>query len=434
MDNSLSLAVQGRVQQGTNSVQNIDIPSGFTHPLFSTLSIKMEGGKAVIQDYTVDTYRGTYTSDTFRYVDIVNGVDTNNGLTPATAYKTLTKLNGTIFRRAYISAGNYAATSHLFRYGTGNRELIGTGEVNICKGYTGNELTWTDEGSGVFSAIVSSVITVVDSLQRNAENLPLRLTKKTTLAEASATNSFYYNSSITKLYVHLLSGLVPALNILVSNGTHNAEIETNQFCDNITFVGGIRPIQNSATLLYSLYKNCKFLYALGDGIQVRGKWGMWLDKCISAYHQADGANYKLNVNNCYMVEDGCTFYNCGGADNSGLLDGSNNASSMHDTCIGLRLNGSYYNTEGAQVHDVNSAKSLNVNCNSGESTSVIAGNKSSFAVATTTGESATMWLDRCTGGTTTTFGAENRAPLTSKIYTKKCTILNVEAGTTPEAY
>lgn len=422
------------VQRGSHLKQNITIPDGFIHPM-GTFVITKSGQLATIENATINDYRKVLASPVIKYVNWSTGVDTNDGNSEGTAYKTLTKLNGVTFDRAYVAAGNYGITSsiQIYRY---DAEVFGVGgEAGMCRGWAGNELTWSDLGGGSFSVnIANNPVSIIDSEQVDADGVTLRLTAVAS-AElvASTTNSYYRDGTSTTLYIHLLSGLQPGNNIIIPIGAMNIGVGKITYMENVIIYGGFTGSTNStATKNVLLAKNCEYNHTYGSNcLVVVGNYWVWFENVIGQKASLDALNYNgSGAYNPAIVEVNCI----GRYSGIGAAKGINNGSTSHAASIILRLNGYYHDTEGPAVHDILSAKSLNVCCKAEKSTSTVVGNKSAFAVASAVGETTTMWLDSCTGGSETTFGAENRAVGTAHIYAKNSTITNVEVGTTVETY
>ncbi|MGV8141082.1 MAG: hypothetical protein ACP5NW_01420 [Candidatus Woesearchaeota archaeon] len=149
------------------------------------------------------------------YVDATNGSDSNDGLSLATAIKTITKMNtltlypgdSVLFKRgemwrlpvdAYptITSGNSSGYITYAAYGEGNRPLFLS---SINTSYTNN---WTDNSSNIWISVFTSTYDVGALIMNNET---LIASKQSTLEMVDSQGEFYYNSTTDKIYIYSTS-------------------------------------------------------------------------------------------------------------------------------------------------------------------------------------------------------------------------------------
>lgn len=412
----------------------------YSHPMLPGLYIEPDGTNYKIASHTINDFRKTLANPVIKYIDAVNGLDTNNGNTPETAYKSLTTLHLTTWDRAYfLTAGCYATTSSALL--NSDRELISSVEgVYVLRGALGTDYTWTDVGGGVFTTpLTASPVSIIDTRNLTAEGDPIRLTPVASAAAVAATaNTWFRDSGANVLYVRLYDDVSPLLNaIALPSAVTTVQPTKHVYLENINILGGLTASGTSATRTKINAKGCKFMHRYdGNAFACGGSVDSWFEDCVAARASQDGFNYKNSTTwIAYGVEVNCVGRNCGGIVNGAASNLSNsNGSTIHDDCMILRVNGDYHDCEGPSVHESNHAVSLNVNVQAYDSICAVAGNKSAFAIASEVGEDCKMYLWRCTSSGADTVGAENRAPLTAHIYAHEGSIHSVEAGTTLEDF
>ena len=416
-----------RASQGSLLNYIAPIPTGFVHPM-GDLIVKVTGNSATIENKSINDYRKVIASPVVKYLDAVNGSDANNGNTAGTAYKTLGKLSGLSYDRVIFASGNYAAAFSVFGL---DREWIGAENTFVNYGTLAGTLAWSATDNYYSATFASAPSKIIFTGLLDSKKIPTLLILRASVEEVNANvNSYYYTG--TTLYVNIGEQPSDSLHIVHGSGYFSVGAGLKIYLENIN-TSHIRAINATATPTYLLFKNViqSHDYAQVGLLRSEGNVYSFLKNCKISKGKYDGYNYHGSGSyNPAAIEDGCEAFDFGLTNTSDI----NNASTGHEGTIILRLNGNYYNTKGPAVHDINQSKSLNIKCISGDSTSGVANNRSSFAVGAGAGETATMWLDNCDGGSATTFGAENRAVGTAHIYARKSRITNVEPGTTVESY
>lgn len=418
----------------TSIPSRIEVPSGFDHTLGPFEIVRPVNGTAELLNITSDTFRKKLNSPVIKYVDQINGLDTNTGDSWAQAYKSFNQLRLVSFDRAFVAKGNYAClTNPMF---TTENEIISVGgNSTFCFGVIGTERTWTSVGSGTFSNSLTAAITVVlDTTKFDSNGDYFRLTPLTSLAAVQATpDSFWKDAGTNTLYVHYADGLTPSRpSAVMSISAVSFTSNQNQYREGIDFINGVTINNTTANVAVWSHKRCSYLFnTTTNGVTIRGNVRSYFENCKAAKNFLDGFNYHESSGQVPVpIEVYCYAYKNGENNTTSI----NNGSTVHETVRILRVGGVYFYNEGPNIHDVNSSKSLNIDCVAYDSLAVNSANKSNYALGAAASESAIMWLDGCTThGESTTFGAEDRSGL-DNIMIRNSYISNIEPGTSLTPY
>jgi hypothetical protein len=286
----------------------VKVPSEFTHRL-GDFKIVIKDREAIIQNKSIDSFRKTLTIPVVKYVDAINGNDSNSGNSLGSAYKTLSKLLSNLsgVDRVYFSSGNYAIATASSMFSV-DREIISLGgSVVILRGYIGSQLTWTSIGNGVFSApLIYDPKAVLDDRYVDSEGDLYKLSLKTSISEVTSTAGSYWRDAPNNIvYIHLLDDTTPTDHFILSTtsvpftGTGN-----KVYTEGITFLG--LSISNAtATETFFLAKNCKFIHNyVTNSLNIVGNVNVWVDNCLAAKSNADGFNYHgSGIYNPNVVEN-----------------------------------------------------------------------------------------------------------------------------------
>lgn len=344
------------------------------------------------------------------YVDSVNGLDSNDGTTPETAYKSITKAYRTVPNNStiYVKKGIYY------------RDLLPTNQQSvlpnnlniICDDNTlmgmFDNLTYTQNSQypNVYESTRSNAVHALDI--RGYENgVIAELQQVNSLATCADTlNSFYKNSSTvyinigepvdsTKVIVSLLITYSP-----LSVNCSSASKDLTLYLENATIINGNVPVlsvESSSSYQATFYGvNCKFLYKNqtnenNNGVDFLGSNSI-LYKCEASFNGKDGFNYHVaGGKSCNAIE-----LDCIGSYN-GIRTSINtcNGSTIHDGGKIIRIGGKYFNNKGANVADVQeNTLSFNFNCISFDS---LSGNNSNSMKCDFSNQQAggTMYLYNC---------------------------------------
>ena len=164
---------------------------------------------------------------------------------------------------------------------------------------------------------------------------------------------------------------------------------------NIHFVGGsngaFSDVGATGSVIYT--EDCKFTHNWQtDGFKIVDAKLAISVRCVAAVNAKDGFNYHIGESTSpHFVELDCEGY-------GNRAPATGNGSSSHNSCVGLRINGSYHHNAGPGVADVNDAQSYNIACNSHHNGPGANSNGFLASSGDRLGRGARMWLDRCTAG------------------------------------
>lgn len=418
------LLINQQLQQNTDEIEKIDTHTIFSndlldkmeietvtlHPnfLWDWLPLKIRrgySGSIILKNFNPVDYMYQGTGKTY-YVSIKNGDDTNDGLTRETALKTIAEAKRkTDVSTIIVGSGFYDDMNGFANATSVNKNLnIIADEGADVTVTTHRALTWTKSGSHdyVYQATRTQFGSVWDSKYIDEYGDALKLEKVSSVNEVDNTpNSYYYASNI--VYVHLLDHREPDddlwcflnINNLYNIGNYHV------FTKGIKYYGGnqgvARMIANAGdtdTLLVAV--NCEFKYGTNTpGVVASYGAKTLLIDCVFARGASDGANYHIYEGNIPKAIE----INCVGRHNG--LDANNNqnnGSTMHDGGTVVRINCTYHDNEGPNVHDINpGTQSYVLGCSSYDSAATSGSRRSNYRVE----QGAEMFID-----SSITFGSD----------------------------
>ena len=417
------------VGSSVNAYGNVEIPLEFTHE-FGALNItRSYNDKARLNNISVDNYRKFIINPVEKYVDAINGSNSNDGNSWNTAYKSFQVAEATNPDRVYLKGG--------YNYGTllsnlnNDIEIITVGsKSNLFYGVSGEQRTWTDQTTGVWSNVLTGdVQNIFDYNDHDIYGGLVPYIKATDLSTCQNNpGSWFKDGNTNTIYVHTKDGLTVSNNkyaLVINNISINTTAEYI-YTEKINILGGLSSY--SALQAYRVFKDTDFCYsALVNGLLVSGPYiKAYLENSRAYNNHLDGFNYRENAQ---IIEMGCSAFN-NGFSNSGI----NNGSTGHDTAKIVRINGIYHGNEGPQVHDVNDSQSLNIDCIAYNSISTVPNNKSAFASsAGGASESSILWLDGCANKDDGTFGVEIRSSQAA-VRVRNSKLNNIESGSVITTY
>jgi hypothetical protein len=162
-----------------------------------------------------------------------------------------------------------------------------------------------------------------------------------------------------------------------------------------SFMGGLIALDNAIIV----NKDCVIAYNTVDGPATKTGGHMVSIRALVKRNGLDGFNYH-NTNAGGLGD--FLEIDCHSRDN-GLNAGAttNNASTAHEACTGIRVGGLYDRASGPVVADVNSAQSWNLGCHAGGQGQAVADAQNQSwrtdgATPIAGAGVARMWLDECT--------------------------------------
>lgn len=362
------------------------LPSGFTwSPTFTIYRDARSRRYRVGLDPT--TRRAT-TSAT-RWI-ATTGNDSNSGLVEGSPKRSLWS--------ALIAAGS-TPTTFMIKAGTydwdyswagqtqaADFNLIGYGgRVRISTQPTG--LSWSSVGSGAYSTTFATApYGVVDEANVDAYGVGTWLTQQASVVAVQASGGWYWTA--TTLTVKTFDGRAPDASLWsfpssaskwsmrINGGSVTACVE------NIDFVGGYRADINAVgqfTAIDTTFSYSEFRAFHGVSCTEAQFW-----RCRAIGAKGDGFGYQAGWAKCLEVD-------CEGLSNG--WDGAdiNNGSTSHGGIV-IRCGGRYLNSQGPNVADVASGKSVTFGAVIGASRGVSSSQNTNVAGDGATGE---IWLADC---------------------------------------
>lgn len=352
----------------------VTLPDGISTNLTNMFTLLKNDEKNYYVDFNRDDF---VNSGGTTYYLSPNGVDTNSGTSSASAWKTFNKFKNTASAgdTLILTSGFYGKDS--FNAGAGfsfSCNIIGEDDVFVATQDT--TYTWTDEGGGVYSTTRSGVRKVYDITDIKNNKTADYINVETIGATEDTPMSWTQDGST--LYIHTPNGVEPSnKNTAIGLGTGNPVIlfqnpteDTKIYIKNIIFVdgnrGNIKLENNTNYNVNVLIEDCKLFNNFASNYTEDGMTNIGCNticKNVEIYNSLkDGFNYHAGSNKqAYGVEINCTAYNFGyGQTGNGRL--SNNATTAHDSCEVIRVNGNYGYCNGGVCVDVGTSKGLYYNC------------------------------------------------------------------------
>lgn len=404
------------------------------------------------------------------YVDPVSGNDANAGTTRGAP---LQKLSAALAKTDADQIRIINLTAHYVAFNTfGWNGMQPTKSVAVinesstyrflsCRTSSSAAPTWTVNGTyaNVFQTAISSSNSTdvadakfldvpswldVSGTPATSSVHPLvvrRLTKVASVAAVAATAGTWYNDG-TNTYVRAhddrsLVGDAKMLCLVGGGNNGRPNLTTNNltlYVQGVDFIGGQGFLDNKLSTVTGqviALNNCSFQCAGAaqyGGMQIKANSLVYLYRCGAYNNGSDGFNYHSQEADATttgtsprFVEIECLGYGNG---EWGSANTTDNATTCHDECRGLRLNGIYPDSSDRPLHDIDKSKSWNLGCFIGPARdsampSVVAG------IGSSAGLNA-IWLDGCTIRSGS--NAKVRAETGSTIYYANMGVLANESG------
>jgi len=439
-------------------ISPVNVPTGFTWASPPILIKRFADG--LVTDFDITTVKPAITVT--YYVDPIGGSDANLGtsigaplLNLATA---LLKVDVDSIRIINLTGDYIARTTKSWNNSQPLRSLsvINTTPYRYisCQTASSNAPTYTVNGtfSNVYQCPITSAnsSSVVDLKPSNMLTIDARcprafhtLTKVADLATVSATPGSWFNDG-TVSYIRAIDDrnlvgdtfMQPCAN--ANNGRFPSINNCTIYVEGIDFVGGSRPwysfMLSAVTGTIAAFNNCSFQGSgLANGLNVASFQSVYLYRCGAYNNWNDGFNYHSNESDGTTAGTSPSFIeiDCAAIGNGtwGSAGVSDNASTSHDFCKGIRLNGNYINSHDRVLVDANSAQTWNLGCYIGQALTVLPENVAAL-------DSSKMWLDTCItkGGVNKQWVAAQASTLTH--YNSGAVVNNItgEATGTVKAY
>jgi len=387
-----------------NLLTSVALPAEFTAMPFNLF--KSGSRYTTDYDYTADRPTGVE-----KWIDVVNGNDSNDGNTESSAYRTLAQAASAGANVYYIKSGYYLLNDYFtegyeFTRDTALIAVDGPGTVLISNAHKADEFSWTDLGNGVYSTVyrnsntfASDINTVVDMTYVNDSEYtlvdgttptPLTMTQQSSVANLNSSSGHgFYDPDTLELHIKTHDGREPDSDVIIMrmfNTTWTTNRDITLYMDGLE-VWGRRPLTfgnnlGEGTGLFVAHK-CGFRYSNGlgalvfDGVAETRLIGVKVGGSVNH----DGISYNNNSSTaiCRHLEVDCEGTRTG--DNS-----SDQGSTGHDNRVSIvRLNGDYSNNSGHGTEETQGSQSANYGCK-------MNGNNG-YGVRSTSGSK--VWIQDC---------------------------------------
>lgn len=379
----------------------LETPIGFgwdTHPLVDKVFTDYNG--KYVYNFDVSQYDIASSGVTY-YVDYVNGSETNDGLTPATALRTM----ATAYNKADCSCIMLA--ENIYVMGNTLSSITITKDISIKAMDGANVFITLHSGStftadltypNVYSATRGNCTRVLDMKYADKYENFLPYTVYSTVEQvASIAGSWGLIGG--KLYVHTKDNRVPDADLLLLAAGNNiyAVGKPTIYLENITFIGGTSPLSvtNTATDTNPkiFAKNCNFFYSdstNNDVVMLQGTELSIFQNCSAMYGRKDGFNYHAkNGTIPKAIEINCVGALCGTIEVS-----SDQGSTIHDGGTIIRIGCTYFGNYGSNVADDSvGTESWNVGCLAYDPKAPNEGQRANFYAYA----GVSIWMDSCVG-------------------------------------
>lgn len=386
-DFSKTLGEQKMVENRKTHYANFTLvtkPIEFTEDVFKDTNIYTNNKGDYIVNYNKANYVNQSSTNTW-YV-APNGSDSNSGEDADHPWKALS--NNTmsnlqsgdtvIFKGGYYYRG-HGFTAKAIPVGV---NLITDGNPVIITLYD-DSLTWTQSGTNSWTTTRSGVRALYD-ITHYKEGKFIPLTLVNSAATVDSTPNTYYIDGSNNVYVHMYDNIQPSvetLSIVLGTGSATVTIEPTAndqkyYIKDFTFIandnGSIVANASSYTGCSILIENTKIYNTWStsysyDSFSNKG-FSSICDHVDCINTKKDAFNYHYSSGNlqAYGIEINCNVNNCGeGQTDSAKL--SNNASTAHNTCKVIRINGNYTLCNGGVVVDIDDSVGALYGCLIGDS-------------------------------------------------------------------
>ena len=392
-----------KASDGRNTYRPVPTPDGFrwkNHPLQNLIFADNNGNFKVKFDVSKLRPIGKQ-----YHVDVINGDDANDGLTPQTALKTMiAAYNKTDITEMILHSGLYNRNDNLWGIDVEKDiSIVGAENAKVILACSQNLVpTLNDEYSNVYQMNTQSVSGVYDLKNRNENNDYYVYTQVESISEVAVNPGSYYHYDDI-LYFSTVDGRVPDDEIvrLTAGFPISQKGNCTVYLENLEILGGSSSLDveniegQRPPRIFA--KKCQFKYSGNDTwncVSIKGAELSIMQECDFSYSKKDGINYaKLNDVTTHAIE-----IDCSGTENGTLGTSNNQVTTIHNDCRIIRVNGFYEKSYGNNIGDAgtsltNPCESWNLGCVNGFPKAVNEKQNTNFMCYT----NAKMFLDGCVG-------------------------------------
>lgn len=423
-----------KLRKESKNYQKFTIPEIFNSFLKNNLNIFYNGYNNYIAEIDESLFKNI--GGTTRYIS-PNGNNSNDGSTPALAKKTfLSAYNASSAGDTIVFLNGLYGEDNIQMDQSGFTQskpinIIGESKDGVFISGNASNLSWSQNETynNVYQVSRSNTVNVIFS--NNLKDF-IKLVQVASLSEVANTKwSWAIVSNV--VYINIDNNIPSFENTFLGVNYGKSLFNFSEFnasgkiwIENINIInhgsGGISVTNNSNNTIYLGIKNCKVLNCGSGSYQLDNISNVG---CISYFEKVecyngkkDGFNYHKGTNlEAFGIEYNCKA-NTFGIGNTASSQLSNNATTCHNECEIIRINGEYGNCNGAVIADVDSSKALNINCKSIDSLGDVAGRGTSVLIA----DSGTSYNYDCyyRGIGIYSMCSQNARPL----YYKNCSFVN----------
>lgn len=410
-----------------SSVQVFSPPPGFGWP-FATYPITvMKYGPNYTSDFNPRAYASSAFAGTKYFVNGSTGSNSNNGLTSATAVKSIWKAtqlgNATsapfnvevaVISGGYGRADGFTNTStpvpntQPAAYVAAGATLPERGGIVDC--WVGDTLAWTGTTDATYTTLYkvarSNVSQVINPTVLDTFGDPILATKYADAATADAASGSAWAQVGTDIYVKWANGsvvsntntraLLKATPNFIQDGTSKSV-----YLEGFNFQGGANGAVacTAAATMNFIAVNCSAAFAGDNAVNVNA-WKLdymtglcALINCIGSNGEADGINSHWTPGGTSAMFT--LTQNCIGRSNGRDTTLSCNGITSHDGVISIDIGGHYHNNYGANVIPINGCQMWCVGTFSHDSYGDVVHGGVTVPTDYQTQNTAQMWLEQC---------------------------------------
>lgn len=307
--------------------------------------------------FSLTTYAGiTVVSE--GYVDSEEGNDAYAG-TIGAPVRTLTEANSRGWDRIYVKRGSVFQWNQCPTELSGDKwvEDYGTGDKPKITSFLNNQVGTFTKTNNYWSASIGDYAQgVTDEAVLTDKGIPTVYEQKASIAEVNDTpGSFYWNANT--IYIRTINNRPPDDDIkyYAPIALRLRQDNTTQLFINIEFKGSTQWLANSITGgTKALFKGCN--WTMGNPL-FHGCQPAIMQECGFYILAGDAINNDDRVGVQGQVIEIDVY-----ATNYGNGDTSSQCSTSHNTCLTIRIGGTYENAAGQCVADVNNSQSWVMGC------------------------------------------------------------------------
>lgn len=351
--------------------------------------------------YSIDVsdYEPEVTGTTY-YVDCINGLNSNDGLTANTPIRNMeVAYNKSDCSCIVLASGHYDMIRNLGHI-TINKTLSIKAASNATVYITTHSplSNASEYSTGVYSSPRGNNSRVLDMKYKNIYGDFVEYTKLTSVDEVVATAGSWALID-GMFYVHTLDERVLDTDMLFLAKENNlkASGDITLYLENLNVIGGHSPLHvcsaSTEDHTHVFAKNCNFRYSGSidnDVVMLQGVELSFMQDCSAMYGQKDGFNYHASNGIIpHSVEIRCVGAVCGNTE-----DSNDQGSTTHDGGSAIRVQCTYFRNQGSNVADASEGtESWNIGCIAYEPLAVNEGQRANFYAY----EGVKMWIDSCVG-------------------------------------